>query len=174
MPLQRTKVDVLGPIDPSTGVDPRTGDPVMQEKFALTLPDTPQQEGSLVIAEHASQRARRGSKPRKPMCPACEELVSDNETKLVCRGCKKWTHVIEREWTPQIGWHGCYDPKRDQCQFCTEKEYKAYAGDQRQKRTMAGFSSMGEKRSKALLRFIYATTPRFNIIATASVSWSGC
>lgn len=33
-------------------------------KLAPTLPDTPQKEASLVIAEHAFQRARIGSKPR--------------------------------------------------------------------------------------------------------------
>ena len=106
----------------------------MREELALTLLDAPQEEGSLMIAKHASQRSRTGRKPRKPMCPACEERISDDETKRVCQVCKEWTHDLKREWTPQRGWHRCYDHKRDQCNFCTEKQYKAYAEEQLQEK----------------------------------------
>ena len=53
--LQRTTDDVFEFMDPSTGVDPRTSDPMMRVEFAPTMLVASQEEGCLMVAKHASQ-----------------------------------------------------------------------------------------------------------------------
>ena len=87
-----------------------------------------------MVADNASQSSRTGRKPRKPICPSCEETIWDRQATLVCQCCKEWTHDVKRQRTPRRSWYGCYDSKRNQCQSCTEKEYKKYKEEERQKK----------------------------------------
>ena len=132
--LQRFTDDVSELIGPSMEVDLTTSGPMVRLEFAPTMLVASQEEGWPTVTMHASQSSHTERKQRKPICPMCEETIWDDEAKLVCQCCKEWTHDVKREWTPQRGWHGCYDSKRDQCQFCTEIEYKAYKTEQLQKK----------------------------------------